>query len=386
MNTPADVPLRLVTITHCFPAHGGGVERVAGRLVEEFAARGVRIEWLSSDTEQPPRSALNCVATPLATFNFVERLTQLPYPIWKPCAISRLWKAIGTAHVVHIHEHLYVGSIMATVIARLRDRPVVITQHMGALGLGNRLLTALYAAGARLLGALLFPAAARSIFVSANVCRFFNRQSDQRSRLLFNGIDVKQFTAVPSDARRLLRIQLGMPFDRRVVLFVGRFVRKKGLRILEALTQKFPEVLWVCVGSGPEDPAKWQHVNVRVVGRVEHDRLAAYYQASDLLLLPSYGEGFPLVVQEALACGLAVLSTEEVATACPAAQHMIRSLPTPRGRVAIGAWEEGIRATLHDDRYLEARASRSEQARRLWSWERCAAGYLEVFDEVHPGR
>jgi glycosyltransferase involved in cell wall biosynthesis len=92
-------------------------------------------------------------------------------------------------------------------------------------------------------------------------------------------------------------------------------VKKKGLQIIEALAERSPDVLWILVGSGPEAPSR-DRPNVRVVGRVEHEHLPCFYQAADVLMLPSAGEGFPLVVQEALCCGAGVLSTDEVASAC----------------------------------------------------------------------
>lgn len=139
---------------------------------------------------------------------------------------------------------------------------------------------------------------------------------------------------------------------------------------------------WLLVGSGPEDPVHWQRDNVRVVGVLSHEELPAFYQASDLFLLPSFGEGFPLVVQEALASGLGVLSTDEVATACPAAESLIRCIPTPAENIAADEWEIALRAILSDHAYLQDRSTRSEQARRLWSWERCTAQYLGLFNEV----
>src|SRR6185437_11361000 len=121
--------------------------------------------------------------------------------------------------------------------------------------------------------------------------------------------------------------------------------------------------------------------NVMTPGRLTHDRLAEMYQAADLLVLPSSTEGFPLVVQEALACGLGVLSTEEVATACPAAKHMIRTRPTPRFQADAPGWEAAIREALADHLYLEAREERSARAHSLWSWGLCASQYLEISDD-----
>jgi glycosyltransferase involved in cell wall biosynthesis len=169
-----------------------------------------------------------------------------------------------------------------------------------------------------------------------------------------------------------------------MILFVGRYVRKKGLHILESLASRFSEPLWVFVGSGPEDPSHWRRENVLVLGRVEHDRLPSIYQAADLLILPSSGEGFPLVVQEALACGLGVLSTREVSDACPAAKDLIRAHATPGTTPDIDGWARALREVLSDAKYLERREERARRARHLWSWEDCASQYLLLFDEITP--
>jgi glycosyltransferase involved in cell wall biosynthesis len=282
-----------------------------------------------------------------------------------------------------VHEHLYHGSVIAIVVARLRGRPVVVTQHMGALALRNRVLTELYEAGARLIGRLIFPLTDRRVFISANVRRFFGRDRDPKSVLIFNGVDTGLFTLGTSGERLSDREKLQIPATTKAVLFVGRLVRKKGLHIIEQLARRFTQVLWMIVGSGPEDPSKWNQANVRVYGRVSHEQLASYYRAADLLLLPSSGEGFPLVVQEALCCGTAVLSTEEVASACPPAAAMIRTCPTPRRNDGIDGWAEALSEALSGGDDVDAREARSRAARAMWSWEDCARRYLELFAEIN---
>ena len=379
---PARNPLRLLVVTNYFPSHGGGIEGVAERLTAEFAEREVSIEWLSSDTDPPPEDAPNRAAIPVRTLNIIERATQLPYPLWFPSALPKLWKAIGRADVVHVHEHLYLGSVLAVLMARLRGRPVVITQHMGALGLQRPMLTSLYEICARALGRMVFRLATRIVFISANVRGFFGRDECSRSRLVFNGIDPAGFRAASEKDRRRLREALGIAPRRQAILFVGRYVRKKGLQILESLSSRFPELLWVFVGSGPLDPSNWNRNNVLVLGRVPHDRLPGIYQAADLLILPSSGEGLPLVVQEALACGLGVLTTEEVRDACPPAGILIRAHTTPRRTPDVDGWEGALRDVLSDREYLEARDERARRAHELWSWEGCASQYLTVFEEI----
>lgn len=378
---PSTEGVRMVVVTPFFPAHGGGLERVAYEIADRLAA-GNRISWVSSDIDPAPDSLSDKVACiPMRTNNIVERATQLPYPIWSPFSLPKLWMAIGRANVVHIHEHIYFPSIAAVLISKLRRRPVILTQHMGALVLPRRWMTPIYNVGARFLGALIFRLANRVVFISENVTGYFSRNDAANTRIIFNGVDTSRFRHLDDLDRTSLRQALRLPTDRRIVLFVGRFVRKKGIHRIMELARLTPDATFLFVGSGPESPDT-DVPNVVLAGRVEHDQLADYYRASDLLILPSSGEGFPLVVQEALCCGTAVLSTTEVATACPDAAHLIRHREVPRGDASTAEWQIALAETLGDQEYLDDRAQRATLALSLWSWQKCAARYAELIREV----
>src|SRR4029453_13710967 len=112
-----------------------------------------------------------------------------------------------------------------------------------------------------------------------------------------------------------LRAKLELAESQIVFIFVGRFVEKKGIQIVRHLAVRFPDITWLLVGWGPEDPARWHLKNVRVVGKRTSPDIAELYQAADLLVLPSVGEGFPLVVQESMSCGTPVAISTETAAA-----------------------------------------------------------------------
>ena len=111
------------------------------------------------------------------------------------------------------------------------------------------------------------------------------------------------YTAISDDNRRRLRNQLDIDPARFACLFVGRFVEKKGIHLLKMMAQRMPEVLWLFAGHGPLNPDDWELPNVRTYRGRSGESLVELYRAADLLVLPSVGEGFPLVVAESLACG-----------------------------------------------------------------------------------
>ena len=110
------------------------------------------------------------------------------------------------------------------------------------------------------------------------------------------------------------------------MLFVGRFLEKKGLLRLREMSRRRPDLHWAYAGWGPIHPASWHLPNVSVHRGLSGRGIAALYCAADLLILPSKSEGFPLVVQEALACGLHAVCCDDAAEADPAAASFLSSM------------------------------------------------------------
>src|ERR1700712_4095018 len=101
--------MRILTVSHFYEAHGGGIERVAGQLCRQFAAAGHEAVWAASDADAPPASPI--AALPLRCINPTEALTGLPMPIpgWR--SLRALIREAGRSDVVIIHDSLYVTSI-----------------------------------------------------------------------------------------------------------------------------------------------------------------------------------------------------------------------------------------------------------------------------------
>lgn len=137
-----------------------------------------------------------------------------------------------------------------------------------------------------------------------------------RIRVIPNGCDASIFH--PGD-RAAARRALGLPADTELIVYVGRLVAEKGLRELCEATQSLaamrPRLRVVLLGEGPlreELDARLTAtptLPMQCVGAQSPAEVARWMHAADLVTLPSYSEGHPNVLIEALACGRPVVAT-----------------------------------------------------------------------------
>ena len=137
----------------------------------------------------------------------------------------------------------------------------------------------------------------------------------ERARVVLNGIDKQVFRVRDRFAARR---ELGLSLDTKQVLFVGRPERTKGfdelLTALASLRGGIPSIELIVVGEGPETAAYRERagrlgVTATFVGVMPQRAVANYLAACDTLVLPSWAEGTPNVIIEALASGRRVVAT-----------------------------------------------------------------------------
>lgn len=154
--------------------------------------------------------------------------------------------------------------------------------------------------------------------------------SREKIDIVPNGVDINRFHPGSSTVE----------FEEweRVLLYVGPLAERKGLqyiiRAMPSILRKYPDTGLVLVGSGEKEDlrqlAEELNVldNVHFEGFVPDDDLPDYYRSADVFVFPSLLEGFGMVLVEAMASGLPVVST--TATAIPEVVDNAGLLVPPR--------------------------------------------------------
>ncbi|MDE1178129.1 MAG: glycosyltransferase [Edaphobacter sp.] len=146
---------------------------------------------------------------------------------------------------------------------------------------------------------------------------------EARSRAVLNGCDTAIFH--PRD-RNQARTALSIAADEQAIVYIGRLDMAKGLGELvtavaalakKRSAQNLPAARCYIVGDGPAHSALAESIaalnagqHIRLVPACASDGVAQWMAASDLVTLPSYREGCPNVVIEALASGRPVVATD----------------------------------------------------------------------------
>ena len=200
-----------------------------------------------------------------------------------------------------------------------------------------------------------------------------------------NGVDLDRFRPPTPDERVEARSALGLGTEERVAVFVGHEFHRKGLRYAIEGLRFAPSVLLLIVG-GSDDIIAEANASAQGLGvgdRVlfvgpRHD-LAPFLAASDLFVLPSAYEANALVVLEALASGLPVVTTR-VGYAPEIVVDGDNGYLVDRDARAVGERLEEL-AGLDEDE-LAAFRRRARASVEGHSWRATAERYLALAEEL----
>lgn len=225
--------------------------------------------------------------------------------------------------------------------------------------------------------------ASYNIAISRDICKRMKRYS-RKTAYVPNGVNIHYF----KPAKRI---------ESHNVLFVGRINNQKGIEyLIDAIAEvrkRIHDVTVHCIGPtsfyGDVETEYFLYLQkrIRMLGlediflftrKVSEEELLKYYRNSSLFVLPSVSEGMPLVVLEAMACGLPVVTTDVSGVRDVVTRESGRIVPK-RDSAALA---NAILEIFSDKSLMKKMSKKARERAEEFSWERIAKKTLEVYEKV----
>lgn len=192
------------------------------------------------------------------------------------------------------------------------------------------------------------------------------------------------------EEKKRLRRELGMT-EEKIVITVGRFSYKNGYgkgydRVLNAAKiLNDHSIGWYIIGGEPTEEfvEKKEEMGLRSVHYVDFkkkDELKKYYRAADLFVLMTVGDVWGLVINEAMSCGLPIITTDR----CVAGLEMVEN--GENGYIIHVGDEKALAANasliLNDDELRKNMSENNLKKVDYWTIENMADKHIEILCEM----
>jgi glycosyltransferase involved in cell wall biosynthesis len=369
--------------------HVGGIEKVVNEQSKRLIKRNFKPMVVTNRISTPKNYTVDGVSVECyESLNTGFRLG-IPYSIPAPTSLETFLRNIKASDIVHAHGHPYLTSLIAAKLAKRYHKPFVLTQHNTFIQYDS-MFDNVERLNDLLVGKETLKDADRIIAVSNATKEYVLTlgAKPEKIKVIHNGVDVDHFRHLPGK-REEMRTKFGIPKNAAVAITVRRLVYKNGIDTLiesaNLAIKKNPDLVFLVVGKGPDQKgvqAKIQELgiedNFRLAGFVSDRDLPFCYNTADFFVLPSKsGEGLPLVVLEAMACGLPVVATDTGGIKEILMQDFGRLVPPNEPELMAKAILEFSLADLASGKG-ELRALVKEK----YSWDRNVETLVEIYEEL----
>lgn len=385
--------MRILHVIPSLSPRRGGPGGALRLMATGLSSRGVTVDVVTTDDDGPgraPVSRVRPVREGCADVWYFPRQTKFYTFSWPLTA----WLAgnIPVYDAVHIHALFTYASLPAALLATRSGVPYIVRPlgTLGSWGMDNR---------RSLLKRLSFQLVERRILDGAAAIHYTSSlERSDATRLELGapafevpiGVEASQFEMLPSPEALFRRFPVLA--GRRVVLFLSRIDRKKGLDLLipalAEASRRFDDLALVIAGAGDSDlmaelDALGRDVGIadRMVwaGHVKGREKLEVLAAAEVFVLPSYSENFGIAAVEAMAAGLPVILSEQVGIS-PEVQAYGSGLVT---RCSTNDVSDALCLLLQDPATAQLCGSSGKNlVRTKFSVEAMAEGLLQMYQQV----
>lgn len=198
----------------------------------------------------------------------------------------------------------------------------------------------------------------------------------------FSSLSRKDILAevVPMQEKQAIRKALGIG-EEKMVLAIGQFIPRKGFDVLLHAAKGLDKNVGIYIVGG-EATEEYLHLrqelgltNVHFLSFQKKEQLAQYYKASDLFVLPTREDIWGLVINEAMAYGLGVITTDRCVAGLELVEDGVNGYIVPVEDVS--ALEQAMRKALAGD--TQAMGAASLEKIRPYTIETMAKDHVQIF-------
>lgn len=205
--------------------------------------------------------------------------------------------------------------------------------------------------------------------------------------VISNGIDLSRFSIL---TKKECMNKLQIKTNANIILFVGSLREVKGVRyLIEAmrlLIKQNINVRLMLVGDGPERHKLEKLIcdldigdYIILIGKVPNDRVIEYMTIASIFVLPSLSEGFPLVIVEAMASGLPIITTNITGLPEIIKENRNGYLVEPKNSTKIA---EKILLLLKDDELRKRIAQYNRHDAQNYTWDEITDNLIQIYKSL----
>jgi len=303
-----------IVVPQFTPKWLGGMEMATKNLAEQLSARGHTVHIITFlDEELSPEN--------FEDGYFIHRIKN-PLPrigiIFFWFNVIKTLKKINP-DIIHLQGVVVLGTGLPVLFSHfLLNKPYVVYCH-GFYLYGKDQSIYQRGFGSRFLFNLIIKYSNAIIVLTEFMKNDFANWPNKKIFIVPNGIAIHSANNFDRD---VIRNELSIKTDEHILLFVGRLHAVKGLKYLILAMKtiqsrdKLSRLLIVGKDQGQrkilDDLIKKLHLeeNICFIEETSHENVFRYMMASDIFILPSLSEGFPLVLLEAMSCGIPLVASD----------------------------------------------------------------------------
>ncbi len=298
---------KILLVTPFFYPHAGGsqqyMEEITASLVTNFQDTEVTVLCYNTDNTHPTETYRGMKVVRIPCWNILPGQFALPNYLE---VASFLINHGSEFSVVYCNTRFFESSWWSPIYAKLTGKKSILTDHCAFYPKhSNPYIENLAQILDKNISKFFLKQFNVVLTTNKTTQKFLKNNFGIKSNFIYGGINTDLFYPAKKKNRRVK------------VLFVGRMIPSKGPQFLYRIAKQTPSTDFVFAGHGQLVDEFKQKVkrdrlkNVKVLGSVSRKEVANLMKKADILVHPSiHNEGFPNVLTEAAASGLAVIATD----------------------------------------------------------------------------